>query len=293
MNKQPLITILIVIVVLVSGLSIYYGLKSHALQHELQARGEAQAELEGNLALQQRLQGADDLLMQGDYREALEAYEAQKVQPDLKDNASIAMRVAVVRELMRLQYENRMAALQQGPQVTVDSTQIQNLAIQSQLMQTDSLHFALEKARVQLACLKRQLKERSFGEYLTFTNTKGSQMHYVGQVKNGKANGFGVALLSTGSRYEGEWRDNQRHGEGKYFWADGEYYEGGFVNDKRNGEGTYHWPNGEKYTGHWKNDKRSGSGTFYGKEGKTLQGIWEEDQLAQAEKRKELKAGSK
>ena len=293
MKKQPLITILTVIIVLVSGLAIYYGIKSNTLHYKLQTSGEAQAHLRESLALQQELEKADALVIGGDYRAALKAYQEQQVQPALKDDGSITMRMAVLTELMRLQHENKMASLQQDQKEVVDSSMIRSLAIQNQLLQTDSLNFALEKARVQLACLKRQLKERSFGEYLKFTNAKGSQMHYVGQVKNGKANGFGVALLSTGSRYEGQWKENQRHGEGKYIWADGEYYEGSFINDRRNGEGTYYWPNGEKYTGHWKNDKRSGVGTFYGKEGDILKGIWEEDQLAQAAKRVESKVGGK
>lgn len=280
MKKQPLITILSVTIVLISGLAIFYGLESSALQQELQARGEAQAQLEESLALQQELRVADDLLIKGSYSKALEAYKAQEKRSELEDNSSIAMRVAVVRELMRLQYENKLAAIEKGQEVVIDSSQIETLAIQEQLLQTDSLNFVLDKAKVQLASLKRQLREKSYGEYLTFSNSKGSKMHYVGQVSNGKANGFGVALLSTGSRYEGYWKDNQRHGQGKYFWTDGQYYEGAFVNDKRNGEGTYHWPNGEKYTGHWENDMRSGEGIFYGKDGKIMaKGYWKEDQL--------------
>ena len=280
MKKQPLVTILSIITVLIAGLAIYFGLESSALRQELKAKGEAQAQLEESRALQHELRVADDLLMQGSYRKALEAYEAQEKQSELEDNSSIAMRVAVVRELMRLRYENKLAAIEKGQEVVIDSSQIETLAIQEQLLQTDSLNFVLEKAKVQLTSLKRQLREKSYGEYLTFSNSKGSKMHYVGQVTNGKANGFGVALLSTGSRYEGYWKDNQRHGQGKYFWTDGQYYEGAFVNDKRNGEGTYHWPNGEKYTGHWENDMRSGEGTFYGKDGKIMaKGYWKEDQL--------------
>jgi hypothetical protein len=162
-----------------------------------------------------------------------------------------------------------------------DSAEIKEATYSDAQMSADSLSFALKKARVQLACMRKQLAEKSFGEYLTFTNSKGSQMHYVGQVKHGKANGYGVALLNTGSRYVGNWKDNQRSGEGTYYWADGEYYQGSYKNDRRHGEGTYFWPNGEKYVGHWKDDQRSGEGTFYGKDGNVIaDGIWKDDKLA-------------
>ena len=277
MKKQPLITLLTVLVVLISGLTIYFGLHSSSLEQELMARLEAQAQLEESMALQEKLKSADDLLIKGSYSEALAAYEKQS---ELEDNTGVAMRMAVVRELMRLQYENRLAELKMGQVVTIDSSQIRTLAVEKQLLQADSLNFVLEKAKVQLASLQRQLRTKSYGEYLTFTNNKGTTMHYVGQVSKGKANGFGVALLNTGSRYEGYWKDNQRHGEGKYFWTDGQFYEGAYVNDKREGEGTYHWPNGEKYTGYWKDDMRSGEGIFYAKDGKIIaKGHWEKDQL--------------
>jgi len=129
--------------------------------------------------------------------------------------------------------------------------------------------------------MRNKLRNKAIGEYLTFSNTKGSQMHYVGQVKNGKANGFGVALLNTGSRYQGAWRNNQRHGDGSFYWADGQYYIGSYSNDLRNGQGTYYWPNGEKYVGQWKDDKRNGEGVFYGKDGAIItSGIWKNDKLA-------------
>ena len=128
--------------------------------------------------------------------------------------------------------------------------------------------------------LRRQLHQKSFGEYLTFTNSKGSQIHYVGKVKGGKANGHGVAILNTGSRYVGEWKDNQRHGYGTFYWKDGEFYEGQYKNDKRSGQGTYYWPNGEKYVGQWKDDQRSGKGAFYSKDGKLMaSGVWEDDKM--------------
>lgn len=236
---------------------------------------------EEKMAMQEQLKDIDAVLLKGEYQQALSAYEAKSTEVEIAEDAGIEMRVALVKELLRLQYENRLGRFREEQTAENDPVQIpQELAFEEQ-SRADSLSFALEKARVQLQCLRRQLAEKSFGEYLTFTNNTGSRMHYVGQVKHGKANGYGVALLNTGSRYVGEWKDSRRHGEGTYYWPDGEYYKGTFKDDKRNGEGTYYWPNGEKYVGHWKDNKRSGEGVFYGNDGKVIaDGIWKDDKLA-------------
>nr|WP_262895559.1 hypothetical protein [Galbibacter mesophilus] len=149
----------------------------------------------------------------------------------------------------------------------------------------DSLTFALEKNKLQLSRLKKQLREKSFGEYLTFKSKKGNRLFYVGKVENHKANGFGIAILDTGSRYEGEWKDNMRHGEGSFYWIDGERYEGEYKNDERSGMGVYYWPNGDKYVGEWKEDVRDGQGTFYNAEGEVYaKGIWKDDKLVKKDK---------
>ena len=161
-----------------------------------------------------------------------------------------------------------------------DSTKMETLTSARELNSYDSLNFIIEKKQVQLNALRAQLERKSFGEYLRFKSKKNNQMHYVGQVKNKKANGIGIALLDTGSRYEGEWKDNERHGQGTFYWADGERYEGSYSNDKRSGLGTYYWPNGEKYVGQWAEDKRNGAGTFYGSDGEVVtKGIWKNDKL--------------
>ncbi|MEM6737975.1 MAG: hypothetical protein AAF620_18095 [Bacteroidota bacterium] len=150
----------------------------------------------------------------------------------------------------------------------------------------DSLLFALEKAQYQIESLKQQMKTKSFGEYLSFKNEKGTIIHYVGQVKDGKASGKGVGLFSTGSRYEGYWKNNMKHGEGSFHWPDGEQYVGSYSYDIRSGEGTYYWPSGEKYIGEWKNDRRNGQGTFYGEDGEIIAaGLWKEDKLIEKGKK--------
>ena len=53
---------------------------------------------------------------------------------------------------------------------------------------------------------------------------------YVGEIKKGKANGFGVFTFSDGSIYEGKVSKNRIKGEGKYTDTQGNVYEGKFKN---------------------------------------------------------------
>jgi len=226
----------------------------------------------------------DSLLLQDDYSGALHAYREQIDEADRLENNPVELRIAVT---------NKFAALNEGfsgltnndvDKAIMDSMEMANSSTSKTLRRVDSLQFALEKTKVQLARLKRQFSEKASGKYLTFNTTKGTEVHYVGDVKKNMANGRGLALLSTGSRYEGEWKDNVRHGDGTFFWPDGEYYVGEYKNDKRSGQGTYYWPNGEKFVGAWKNDERTGEGTFFGKDGKVIKGTWEDDKLVETHK---------
>ena len=293
MRKQLLAPVLGLLLLIATGTAAYFGSKSNQLEKQIQANKEFINQLDEQMTAQQELEEIDALLMDGDYRRALNTYEEQYEQGEINDGPSVEMRVSLIKELLRLQYENKLAALQNQQEEAIDSSLIDTQPTLDELMYTDSLSFALEKAKVQLKGLKKQLADKSFGEHLTFTNSKGSQMHYVGQVKDGKANGYGVALLNTGSRYEGQWKDNMRHGEGTYYWSDGQYYMGEYMNDKRNGQGTYYWPNGEKYAGQWEDDERDGKGVFYGKDGKIMaDGTWEDDELAVNTKGNKKKTGS-
>lgn len=292
--KRPLITPLLGILLIIAlSLSAYFGFKTYQLSAQLEANRSFINDLDEQMAEQKELKEIDAMLVDGNYTEALNAYEAQYQKEAIKDGPSIEMRVALIKELLRLRYENQMAALQSEKEEEIDSALLAMGPRPQDIRQSDSLTFALEKARVQINYLKKQLNNKSFGEYLKFTNSKGSQMHYVGQVKNGKANGYGVALLNTGSRYEGQWKDNMRHGVGTYYWSDGQYYVGEYKNDKRNGQGTYYWPNGERYAGQWEDDERDGKGVFYGKDGQVIaDGTWEDDKLEESVKPSKGKSGS-
>jgi hypothetical protein len=103
---------------------------------------------------------------------------------------------------------------------------------------------------------------------------------YFGEKEDGKANGYGVGLWSSGGTYRGYWKDNMRHGNGRYEWKDGEVYEGDYRDGYRTGEGKYIWNNGEYYIGTWQQDKRHGQGTIYHPDHKVkYQGHWDNDKF--------------
>ncbi len=271
------------VVIAALAIASYYFFKNGQLEQRLQQMEKDKVALEQQQTQQERLLQIDSMLVVGEnYQDALVAYNDQLGQPIEDNYMGIELRVALTKKLQRLHLENALTSKEAETALPQDSLELEDLADanRSTLQQLDSIGFVLEKTKVKLARTQRQLQQKASGEYLTFTTSKGSQLHYVGQVKDGKANGYGVAILSTGSRYEGEWKDNQRHGQGNFYWPDGQYYIGAYSNDKRNGEGTYYWPNGEKFVGRWANDERTGEGVFYGKKGDVVaSGLWEEDEL--------------
>jgi len=265
---------------IISVLALYFGVKSNTLQNEIGESNKAKKELDVLVTGNKELVAIDSVLMKGDYNKAIESYNIT-LQNHEELNTVIPLRIALAQKLMQ---NNTVNTTEKGTEkISVDSTAITPVT-QSEVRRIDSLNFALEKARVQVNNMRKQLNNKSFGEYLSFTSKKGTALHYVGQVKNNKANGLGIAVLETGSRYEGEWKDNLREGNGTFYWADGQYYIGSYKNDMRNGEGTYFWPNGQKYKGQWKDDMRNGKGIFHKKEGSVISGIWENDKLKEADK---------
>ena len=280
-TKQTRYRYLLVIATL--AIASYYFFQNKQLELRLYQLQQDKVALEEQRIQQERLLQIDSMVViEENYQDALLAYNDQLGQPIEDNYMGIELRVALTKKLQQLHQENTMSSKEAAVSPSQDSLALADLtdAGKRTLQQLDSIGFALEKTKVKLAKAQRQIQQKASGEYLTFKTSKGSQLHYVGQVKQGKANGYGVAILSTGSRYEGEWKDNQRHGQGSFYWPDGEYYVGTYRNDKRSGEGTYFWPNGEKFVGRWADDERTGEGVFYGKKGDVVaSGLWEEDEL--------------
>ncbi|MGB3149862.1 MAG: hypothetical protein WBB27_04300 [Maribacter sp.] len=265
--------------------AIFFMFKSNGLQKELKQSNNNKAAIDKAIKSYQQLLQIDSILVKGQYELALKAYNDEMKDKDMDDIAGVQLRIDIAEQLLRMKVERGSNQVGEVKLDSLDSIQSSRLFKNREIKRYDSLNFAFEKTKVQLEGMRSQLKNKSFGEYLSFKSSKANQMHYVGQVKSNQANGRGVAILNTGSRYEGEWKANKRHGEGTFYWPDGEYYVGSYLNDQRNGLGTYYWPNGEKYVGQWKNDKRNGKGVFYGKDGKEItSGIWKNDKLAEEDK---------
>ncbi len=284
MIKSNYQIILYVLLGLSSALAVYFFIESRNVNEQLTiAEKKNQQAIETSDSYYYPVLAIDSLLLKGDYQAALNKYQRLLSGSDRSLQSVIAMRIQLVKNLIREQNQQLLKA-----DSSYDTTIIVNRVStvkQSDSPIYDSLNFALVKANVQVESLRRQLKNAKSGEYLKFTNTKGNEVYYVGQIKNGKADGEGVALLSTGSRYEGQWKNNMRQGEGTFYWPDGAHYEGFYHNDMREGTGSYYWPNGEKFTGEWKGDQRNGYGTFYDKEAKaTIKGLWENDELVDRNK---------
>ncbi|WP_350285853.1 hypothetical protein [uncultured Croceitalea sp.] len=280
MKKRLLIPYLLLGAAMVITIALFF--RTSGLQKKLNETRTEQSELTTKIAAYEEMNRIDSLLLNGKYTNAITAYRELSNEgndPDL----GIPLRIKLVENLKNLNLTKQI------PRDTLnveDSIAKAQVATPIEIKRYDSLSFAHEKAKIQVARLRKLLQQKSSGEYLRFKSKKGNQLHYVGQVKHKKANGIGIALLDTGSRYEGEWLDNQRHGKGSFYWPDGEHYEGAYENDKRNGLGTYYWPNGEKYVGFWKDDKRNGHGEFYGTDGSVVtSGTWKDDKLVETDEK--------
>ncbi|GAA0721214.1 hypothetical protein GCM10009430_22230 [Aquimarina litoralis] len=271
--------LLTAVIVAVSG-----KFKEQKLRKELKETQEKELQISEQIDSRNDLLEIDSLLIKGNYAAALKAYKNKTI----NDNNNKPLQ-------LRIQLAERFIALSQASTVQ-DSSVVESIEESEAVVETDSpyeirkydsLSFVLAKVKAQLNRVKKKQQKKSYGEYLTFTNRKKHKVHYVGQVKNDKASGYGIAFFDTGSRYEGEWKENLRHGEGAFYWTDGQSYEGQYLNDRRNGKGTYSWPNGEKYIGLWKDDQRNGAGVFYGKNNKIItEGVWKNDKLVEENKSK-------
>jgi hypothetical protein len=109
------------------------------------------------------------------------------------------------------------------------------------------------------------------------------QRSYVGDCKDGLADGFGEARGTA--HYRGEFRAGRKHGKGVKTWpASGDRYEGEFVEDRKEGTGIYTWGRrsqwaGQKYVGGFLNDQRHGYGVLEWPNGERYAGPWERDAI--------------
>lgn len=283
MKKSQHLIILYILLAVSGGSAVYFFMQSNYYRNQLSVLEETNQNDFAKQGTDKSLLVIDSLLLEKNYEMVLKEYERLLSNADSSQQPALYLGMRLVKELMYNQANVSQTKDSIDSKSFSEEQNLTNSVLENKLY--DSLTFSLVKANVQIESLKKRLKNARSGEYLKFINSKGNEVYYVGQLKTGKANGEGVALLSTGSRYEGEWQNNLRHGKGVFYWPDGAYYEGFYQNDKREGLGTYHWPNGEKFTGQWKSDKRNGAGAFYDKDEKvTIKGIWQNDELVKRDK---------
>lgn len=289
-SKRFLLTLVLLVAAAVAA--GYFFDRSLALEEELASEQAVSDQVAERLDGLTQLGVADSLFHARQYSKAVNAYRELTADTTLSElSVAIDGRIDHARRLIRIsgRLDTLSTLASRRARPTTQSIaaaapkSVERMPLErSRPNQYDSLTFALRKAEMQIRNLEGRLSANSGGNYLNFSSKQGNDIFYVGDVKKGKANGRGVALLSSGSRYIGEWRDNQKHGVGEFIWPDGATYEGEYEEDRRSGEGTYHFPSGEVFVGEWEDDLRNGEGVFYDEDGEVVaKGIWEDDELVE------------
>jgi hypothetical protein len=238
--------------------------------------------------LYEGLMNSDTYFFSGDYEAAEKAYEQLTEQ----DQSAL-----ILLEFIQLR-QQKIASFSSNKDSIINDIQTLRLLLSNTSQQNDLLEAkiaAFEKQLIsakedrdkELFALKQTVNEQKTKlatkekvQVISFKNDKGNLIHYLGEVRDGKANGGGVGIFDTGGIYKGEWKNNQRHGKGTYEWKDGHKYDGEFVNGEREGQGTYIWSSGEKYVGQWSAGKRNGEGILYDKDNNiSYEGFWLDDKI--------------
>ncbi len=278
--------ILSLIALVMFGMFIWALGQNKTVAERIKAQKEETARLEASLQRLDHLNRADEtLILEGDYEKALESYRNVLATVDHALEARVQARIEHVENMLEMQQSSNetkadprdfLLSKQRETIAELEAT-VDSLSTHLKEMGT---HMSSEKEELvaKLAKKEKELQKVSKIQVITFNSQRGHKIHYLGEVENGKANGGGVGIWTTGSIYRGNWKNNLRHGEGTFEWVDGEKYVGNYVNGVREGQGTYYWPNGDRYEGEWKNDRRNGFGILYDMDSAVrYKGQWKDD----------------
>ncbi len=237
--------------------------------------------------LLQLFEADEKVIFEGKYQEAMADYTAIKEKVGAFAVEAIDQRIERIQSLLSDIENDNQNSVNQELLLAQTKKRIQELETEWQYKwsnsqeQVNTLKENLKDAQEALEKKDRQLNRKEKVQIITFEGQKGAKIHYLGEVENGKAQGGGMGIWTTGSIYRGEWKDNKRHGKGTFEWADGEKYDGDYNNDIREGTGTYYWPSGERYEGNWANNMRQGEGKLFDKDGNiSYSGLWDKDKPA-------------
>ncbi|MFJ1366978.1 AHH domain-containing protein [Capnocytophaga canimorsus] len=134
----------------------------------------------------------------------------------------------------------------------------------------------------------------------TFVDSKLSNGHYKGYVKNTYPDGLGVMKYNNGNEFQGSWKQGNYHGLGLLlqdqdsifgYWNEGKLtgdalyktssfiYDGGFVDNIPTGIGCLISSDGNYYSGSWIDGKRNGIGDIFFANGDRYSGEWENNEF--------------
>ena len=97
---------------------------------------------------------------------------------------------------------------------------------------------------------------------------------YVGEVRNGRAHGYGVLRDYSGLSFAGTWEKGAISGSGVLKTADGKDYEGELRNGRPHGTGQEVGADGATYVGSFNAGLRDGPGLLTRPDGTRWSGIW-------------------
>ena len=104
-------------------------------------------------------------------------------------------------------------------------------------------------------------KHSSFHNVLiNYPNNVISSFYYGDVNIDNKKHGYGIQIMSDGSKYEGNWLHDKFTGFGRYINQNGDLFEGNFMEGKLNNNGLKRGVDGNVYIGEFKNGLKHGNG---------------------------------
>ena len=86
---------------------------------------------------------------------------------------------------------------------------------------------------------------------------------YLGEIKSGKSEGYGIDYYLNGDIYEGEFINNEYEGYGIFNYSNLDIYKGEFKSGKAEGIGSFYYSDGSFYQGAFRNGIKEGYGILY------------------------------